>query len=374
MGLLNLLTVPVLAVFLIIVLGYYFGKIKLFNISLDLSAILIAAVIFGLLITRFDSLELNDSFNSGMAMISKLGTGMFVASIGVSTGYSASSMFKKKNLIYLLIGALMVMVGFIVMEIIYIFDFTMDKSALLGITCGALTSTPGLSAVCDMNNVSSSSAVLGYGCTYLFGVIGVVLFVQLITRKHTAAVRSKASKASNQTVSGFTGITTLIHISVAVILGYLLGDIEFSGIKFSIGNTGGILCSGIIVGYIVNKYSSVGENEAASLGVYRNLGLVLFFVGTGVPAGANFTDGFSLRWFIYGMLITVMPIIFGYFYTKIILKKSIEETVSVIAGGMTSTPAIGVLLRKNNVLPDLCAYSLTYLGALLTMVVGVYII
>ena len=59
---------------------------------------------------------------------------------------------------------------------------------------------------------------------------------------------------------------------------------------------------------------------------------------------------------------------------KFLFSKSIEQTASVIAGGMTSTPAIGVLLKNNNVSPDLCAYSLTYIGALLAMVVGVYII
>ena len=118
----NLSGAPVLTVFIIIVLGYFLGKIKLFNVSMDLSAILITALGFGAFMTCFTGGGLSDTFRLGMSMLSKLGTGVFVASIGVSTGYSASKSFNKHNLIYLLTGVLMVMVGFIVMELIYIYS------------------------------------------------------------------------------------------------------------------------------------------------------------------------------------------------------------------------------------------------------------
>lgn len=45
--------------------------------------------------------------------------------------------------------------------------------------------------------------------------------------------------------------------------------------------------------------------------------------------------------------------------------------MSIVCGGMTSTPAIGVLMRKNKSRVDITAYSIAYVGALFAMVVVV---
>ena len=41
----------------------------------------------------------------------------------------------------------------------------------------------------------------------------------------------------------------------------------------------------------------------------RGIGLMLFFVGTGVPAGAQAIAAFSPVWVIYGAIITVVPVV-----------------------------------------------------------------
>ena len=46
-------------------------------------------------------------------------------------------------------------------------------------------------------------------------------------------------------------------------------------------------------------------------GAVRNIGLVLFFAGTGVPAGMQITAGIEMRIFFYGALMTVLPIAAG---------------------------------------------------------------
>jgi len=42
----------------------------------------------------------------------------------------------------------------------------------------------------------------------------------------------------------------------------------------------------------------------------------------------------------------------------------------IVAGGMTSTPAIGLLAKTGNSQVDMSAYSFAYLGALLTITIG----
>ena len=52
----------------------------------------------------------------------------------------------------------------------------------MGLLTGALTSTPGLAAAQEAAGGLADLATTGYAIAYPFGVIGVVLFVQLVPR------------------------------------------------------------------------------------------------------------------------------------------------------------------------------------------------
>ena len=75
--------------------------------------------------------------------------------------------------------------GVMAMLLISVIDKAINYSSLLGILCGALTSTPGLSSVCELIGSENEIAVLGYSCSYLLGVILVVFFTQLFAEKCT---------------------------------------------------------------------------------------------------------------------------------------------------------------------------------------------
>ena len=68
---------------------------------------------------------------------------------------------------------------------------------------------------------------------------------------------------------------------------------------------------------------------------------------------------------------TIIPIISGTFLYKLFFKDRLPATT--IAGGMTSTPAIGVLTEKHNDI-SLSKYALAYFGALITNIVLIRII
>lgn len=69
------------------------------------------------------------------------------------------------------------------------------------------------------------------------------------------------------------------------------------------------------------------------------------------------------------MLFTVVPIMIVYMTCRF-FKYSRVESAAIVAGGMTSTPAVGVLTDRN-VGVDLSAYTVSYVGALMTMVIGI---
>lgn len=96
------------------------------------------------------------------------------------------------------------------------------------------------------------------------------------------------------------------------------------------------------------------------------MGLVLFFVGNGIPAGMQLTNGVEIKVIFYGVSLTIIPITVGVLLYKMFFSDRLSATT--IAGGMTSTPAIGVLAEKYNNIP-LSKYALAYFGALITIVI-----
>ena len=176
---------PISIAFIVIIIGYYLGRIKIFKVSLGLSGVLIVAVFTGLLfaiITPWRDVADMDEYQSYMKFFSAFGTALFASSIGISTGGSID--FRKwKDMKAIIVGSLMVVSAFITMKIIFMVDKNITLSKLLGSLCGALTTTPGLSAACELKNMVSEEITLGYGCTYLFGVVATVLFVQITTKE-----------------------------------------------------------------------------------------------------------------------------------------------------------------------------------------------
>jgi len=317
MSIINNLLSPIPITFLVIIIGYYIGRIKVSKISLDLSAVLIVAVFVGWLLEAVSYYQpvINISeYQTYMKFFSVFGTALFVSSIGISTGSTLD--FRKTNDIKaMFIGSLMVITSFVTMHIIYYTDENMTISKLVGTLCGALTTTPGLSTACEFKNIIAEEATLGYGCTYLFGAIATMLFVQIVTRKSDGFI-----KEQNEIISGIVNKASLggmIQIGITVILGRLMGSIEI--LNFSLGNSGGMLFAGIIIGSIIKKYLADKSMRTEEMTQFRGLGLVLFFVGNGIPAGMQIFDGFDSKLILYGALMTVVPIFIGAVIYKLFL-------------------------------------------------------
>ena len=106
----------------------------------------------------------------------------------------------------------------------------------------------------------------------------------------------------------------------------------------------------------------------------RELGLVLFLIGAGVPGGVNFVANFKVSYFIYGAIMTLVPMIVGYIIARYIFKLSILNNLGSITGGMTSTPALGTLIATAGTDEVSSAYAATYPFALVSIVLAAKII
>ena len=163
--------------------------------------------------------------------------------------------------------------------------------------------------------------------------------------------------------------------SLAAVVGMLVGMIKIpltsaglDGTCFSLTTTGGCLFSSLIFGHFNHAGPVSIMPKDTTVKVFKELGLVLFLTGAGISGGEKFVALFKPEYFIYGMLITVLPMIVGFIFAKYVLKLSMLNNLGSLTGAMTSTPALGTLIGVSKTDDGAAAYAATYPIALISVV------
>ena len=155
------------ALFLIIALGFMLGRIQIKGLSLDVSAVIFVALLFG----HFGVIIPKELGNFGLVL--------FIFTIGIQAGPGFFDSFRSKGKTLILLTLLIVgsasLTGLILKYVVGI-----ETPDLVGLIAGGLTSTPGLAVAIDSTH--SSAASIAYGIAYPFGVIGVILFIKLLPK------------------------------------------------------------------------------------------------------------------------------------------------------------------------------------------------
>ncbi len=370
-------------VFAIAVLGYYLGSIHIKGISLGTAGVLLVALLAGILFSFVPSITLGEKtitfFGEGVtsnySLLSNIGTALFVTAVGLIAGPKFFRSFNRKMLGYIVMGVVIILSATLLC-VIFIKVGGVDPNMMAGLLTGALTSTPGLSAA---NEVATNSEMVtaGYGIAYLFGVIGVVLFVQIMPKllKVDMDKERKSFNAANDVEvptlkDGLKKIDafSFFPFVLAIVLGRLIGAISIPGINFSLGGSGGMLFGGLIIGH----YRHIGNIDLrvdkATLNFMRELGLALFLIGAGVPGGVRFIENVHVSYFIYGAILTMVSMIIGYLLGRYVFHFSLFNNLGSITGGMTSTPALGTLIATTGTEDVASAYAATYPIALVMVV------
>ena len=160
--------------------------------------------------------------------------------------------------------------------------------------------------------------------------------------------------------------------SLAAIIGVLVGAFNYK--NFSLTTTGGCLLVSLIFGHFGNFGRINIVPKTSTLKILRELGLMLFLIGAGVAGGAKFVEYFEAIYFVYGIIMTVVPMIAGYFVARYVLKLPLLNNLGSLTGGMTSTPALGTLINTAGTEEVATAYAATYPIALVAIVLASQII
>ena len=382
--------------FLILGLGYLLGGVTIKGVSLGTAGVFLVAILFGWLCTLgFDKVPLLNAFHmvdtseavvkNLKGPIQNLGLILFVGAVGFIAGPNFFKNLAKNFKTYILLGVIIILSGTLVAVIFtLITPKEWGSEYWAGILSGALTSTPGFSAAKEAAEASKESLItLGHAIAYPFGVVGVVLFVQLLPKFLNAnmdnerALLKVGAEEEKRDYSKFFKCEEfgLLPFALAVIAGLLLGSITipltgagYNGPCFSLGTTGGVLIMCLVFGHFGHIGKLSLEVKEGTLKVLREFGLALFLLGAGFEGGVALVEEISkaggasiVVWgFVGGALMTLVPMIVGFFLGRNVLKLPLLNNLGSITGGMTSTPALGTLISTAGTDDVASAYASTY--------------
>ncbi|MDD6915949.1 MAG: permease [Eubacteriales bacterium] len=393
----------IFSIMAIVALGYLLGRVTVKGVSLGTAGVFVVSLLYGAFFydNLADAMKTAEIASHGLKIVENLGLVFFVTSVGFIAGPKFFKNLKNNFKSYIMLGFIIILAGGLTCVICYLIgrNFESDNKQFLammdGLLSGSLTTTPGFSAAKEtvknfyaatpeLASGYEDAVTVGHGIAYLFGVIGVVLFVQILPKLvHADMDEERRKLASVDTGEANTIVGKLINIDdmglgafgLAALIGIIIGNIKipltaqgFSGTCFSLTTTGGALITSLLFGH----FSHIGRinimPEKKTLEVLRELGLMIFLIGAGIAGGASFIKYFRPVYFLYGALMTLVPMFVGYFIATKVLKLSLLNSLGSITGGMTSTPALGTLIHVAKTEDVAAAYAATYPIALLVVV------
>ena len=139
-------------------------------------------------------------------------------------------------------------------------------------------------------------------------------------------------------------ITFAFGIAAGVILG--LFSVKIGGVSVGLGSAGGLLTSGLIIGFLRSVRPTFGRLPDAARWIFMEFGLLLFMAGIGLRAGGDIIETFmnaGPKLIIAGIMVTLIPVFLGYLFGRKVLKIPAVLLLGAITGSMTSGASLSVV-------------------------------
>ncbi|MFI8435830.1 aspartate-alanine antiporter [Streptomyces sp. NPDC079020] len=174
--------------------------------------------------------------------------------------------------------------------------------------------------------------------------------------------------------------TDMVWVGLGIFLGGCIGipALTAGGVPISLSTSGGGLITGLVFGWIRGKYPTYGNVPPGAQWFMDTLGLCLFVAVVGINAGPSFTSGLSTAgWglLVLGAAATVVPLIVGFLVGHHIQRIRFPILMGVLAGGQTTTAAIGAVNETSKSQIPTLGYTIPYaVGNVLLTVWGAVIV
>ena len=200
--------------------------------------------------------------------------------------------------------------------------------------------------------------------------------ITLVGLPYDVATAAKAvGRAAKQTTA-----TDIIFITLGILVGGIIGVLSFNAgsVPVSLTTSGGALIMGLVFGWWHSKRPNYGQMPPAATWIFRELGLNMFIACVGLECGPHFVQGFEqVGWmiFVWGAIATTLPLLIGILMARYIFKFRPGTALGCVAGGRTTTAALGAVEESLHSSVPAMGYAITYaVGNTLLILFGVVMV
>lgn len=159
--------------------------------------------------------------------------------------------------------------------------------------------------------------------------------------------------------------TDMTTFAFGIALGAAIGvlAINVGGVPLGVGLAGGLLASGILVGWLNATRPTIGKFPEAARWILMEFGLMIFIVGVGLQAGGQVVETFAKAGpalVLASLFVVAMPVLLGYVFGRRVLRLPPVLLVGALTGAMTSAAAMSLVnAEAKSAIPAL-GYTGTY--------------
>lgn len=170
--------------------------------------------------------------------------------------------------------------------------------------------------------------------------------------------------------------TDMVTFAFGIVAGVIFGlfSVTVGGVSIGLGSAGGLLLSGLLIGYLRSVRPTFGRLPEAARWLLMEFGLLIFMAGVGLRAGGDIIETLMEAGpllIVAGIFVTLVPILAGYWFGRKVLKIEPVLLFGAITGAMTSGAALGVVTKAAKSPVPALGYTGTYAFAnVLLMVAG----
>lgn len=357
---------------LAVALGLLFGQIRIKGLNLGISG----ALFTGLLLGTMGFTVPKQYFLWNLVI--------FVVCVGLLAAEDIVMVVKRYGLKFIILGLVVTGVGALVTFLLTLLSRGgVSPHLIAGTYTGALTSSPGLGAALEATN-GNPLVTVGHTVAYPFGVIGVVLFVQLIpaifgidVKKEREELRAmiesyRDSQGERREESVFFALMSFV---VCIVGGVLLGSLKvrLPGLgAIGLGSTGGALIFSLFAGALGRLGPLSMRMDKKTLSAMRALSLAYFLAVVGLMAGPELVTAVTEHGLLLigiGVFAALAAEMVGFFLGHYVWKLNWVLLSGAICGAMTSTPGLGAAIDATGSEDCASGYGATYPIAIVSMVI-----
>ncbi len=145
--------------------------------------------------------------------------------------------------------------------------------------------------------------------------------------------------------------TDMLTFALGIAAGSVLGlfSVKVGGVSIGLGSAGGLLTSGLVIGFLRSVRPTFGRLPDAARWIFMEFGLLIFMAGVGLRAGGDIVETFiqaGPKLLLIGIVVTTAPVAVGYIFGRRILKIPAVLLLGAITGSMTSGASLSVVTAE----------------------------